>query len=124
MQLIKAASGHNNAAGYVELECYQPYDIEYAEFLDAADGSVIPQGARFATLHFNVQTYAQLTATLTAFGLSATVFSADCTVSLQLDTGTFDDFNGNATHRTGKQRSDSGGAWLDVEITVRELDEV
>jgi hypothetical protein len=122
--LIKAASGHNNAAGYVELQCYQPADIEYAEFLDALDLSVIPQGGRFSVLRFNTATYAEMTAILTAFGLSHTVFSANCTVSLQDNGGTFDDYNGNATHRTGKQRSDSGGAWWYTEITVRDLDEV
>jgi hypothetical protein len=124
MQLIKAAAGHDNTAGYAELVCYQPYDIEYAEFLDAIDESVIPQGNRFATIRIGAATYSEYTAVLTAFGLSHTVFSANCTVYLQGNDGVFDDFNGVAKHRTGKQRTDSGGAWQDIEITVTELDEV
>lgn len=124
MQFIKAAPGFDNTAGYAELQCYQPYDIEYQEFLDGLDESVTPQGHRFATLRIGAETYAEHTTSLAAFGLSHTVFSAECTVYLQTNSGVWDDFNAIAKHRTGKQRSESGGAWLDLEITVTELDEV
>lgn len=121
MELYQAAAGNNNAAGLVDVECFSERGMEYPEFLDALDGSVIPQGALFVVLRINALKYSTYITELAKFGLSSTVFSANCTLRSQKDDGSWANYNGIATHRNNRTRSESGGMWLDTEIIVKKL---
>lgn len=120
----KVAVGHNNAAGLSTItpQPRNPSDIQYPEFLVGLDGSMIPQGNQFAELLFAALSYSEYTGVLAKFGLSATVFSAACTVRLRTDGDLYQNYNGIASHTTGKQRG--YGFWKDFTITVGWLEAI
>jgi hypothetical protein len=126
MTRYQAAPNHNNASGLQTLDP-QPRnnsDIQYPEFFDAADSSTIPAGAQFVELTFSAK-YSKLSALLARFGLSLTVFSAECTVRLHKDDDTWANFNGTASWRTGKTRGPAGGRyWRGFTIIVRKLEAI
>lgn len=126
MSRYQAAPGHNNAAGLRDLDpqCRNDADIQYPQFFDAADGSVIAAGSAFVELTFSVVRYSQYTALLARFGLSTTVFSAECTVRLHTDPGAWANYNGTAVHRTGKTRGQAGGIWRRFTILIKKLEAI
>lgn len=120
----QAVSGNNNAATLSTLTP-QPRnnaDLQYPDFMEAADSTTLPIGEMYVELVFSVVRYSQLTALLAAFGLSSTVFSSPCTVRLHTDTGAWANYNGTASYRTGKERGRAGGFWKAVTVIVRDLE--
>lgn len=122
MSEYQVAVNHDNEAGLAEVtpQPRNPADFQYIEVLDAADGSVIPQGKPYVELYFSVLLYEEYTSVLTQFGLSETTFNANVTVKLHENGGTWGNYNGIASHRPGKRRS-SAGWWEDFVITVSRL---
>lgn len=93
----QVADGNDNAAGLATVtpQPASPDGLQYAEVVDAADGTADFQGFPFMDLVWTSLERTDRNTIATAFGLSDTVASNEVTVAIPLNTGSF--VNRNAT---------------------------